>query len=237
MSPLTSPFTFSTPESATTMGTTSGRWVPADASTRQVVVGASLVASSHARSFREKSVNHRVQEEAGAVQKLDDGHVDVPELVRSGGADAVFRLRGMETTTWPEPAALADATRPRTGCGEYPARALRVEGESSDREVAKVEASYHLAHGTHFGGRELCWSRFRTAASVFQVARSLPAPGVEAGRLQADDAQRDVLRKHERCALDGGQQGSLALSVRDAGRVQAQPRHAHEDEQQTNDGQ
>ena len=74
-----------------------------------------------------------------AVEEADDGRVDVPDLVRSAGADSDARLRRMDSLTWTPPAVSSNKSVPRRRRGEDLADALREDGVTeSELDIAGV---------------------------------------------------------------------------------------------------
>src|SRR5204863_40094 len=93
--------------------------------------------------------------ELRAVEELEDGDVDVPQLVGEGGADTDRRLRRMEAGAGTAPATLAEEARPRGGGGEHLAGALGVEAQDTKGHVAVVGRLHHRLHRGNLFPRQL----------------------------------------------------------------------------------
>ena len=62
----------------------------------------------------------------GAIEQLDNGDINVPQLVGLGGADTDGGFGRMNAQAWPSPTSFAHHAAPSCGGGKYLADALCV---------------------------------------------------------------------------------------------------------------
>ena len=148
----------------------------------------------------------------GAIEQLDDGHVDLPQLVRSVGTDAHLGLGWVDTAARPSPPGLSYQPRPRRRRRNHSSDTFRVQCESSERQVAMVIALDHFLHSSNLGGCQSCRLASWTARSIVKLATNLgAAPAVVAGRRQARDPQCGTQRYHPIRSLDRPKQCSFPI--------------------------
>src|ERR1035438_1340212 len=139
-------------------------------------------------------VDDRVDVCLGAVEQLQDRHVDVPDFVGASGADADGRFGGVSAKARAAPTALANEPSPRGDGREDLANALGVEAEGAQGHVAVLGSENHVFDGGDLGGRELAGHGSpRTWGTIVEAAGDGDAlPRVVAGRRQADDPKDQI---------------------------------------------
>ena len=188
MSWSTLAFTFSTPESATTVGVRCQILpsFPQDFARRD---GIESSRKAPRQDPAREVVDDRMKVALRVIEKPDDRHVDVPVLVGVRGPNPGFRLFGIHTATRSPPTTLPDELGPGCRRRKDLAGSLRIEGQSSKRHVPILGSGHHLLDGAHLGRGELRWMRPWAARSIIERASFLSSlPSVVAGRGQAHQA-------------------------------------------------
>ena len=89
-----------------------------------VVATAKPSSYSPGEDYTAEIVDHGVQVDLGAIEKSDDGRVDVPELIGLGSAHPMLWLFGVAPGARPSPCPLANQPVPGRRRSEYVSESL-----------------------------------------------------------------------------------------------------------------
>jgi hypothetical protein len=129
----------------------------------------------------------------GAVEQLEDRHVDVPDFVRASGADADSGFGGVNAKARAAPAALANEPGPCGRCGGDLADALGVEAQGAQGHMAVLGSEHHVLDGRDLGCGELAGRGSGTWGAIVEATDDGNAPpSVVARRRQAKDPQNQI---------------------------------------------
>ena len=182
-------------------------------------------------------VDDRVEVSPGSIEQSDDGHVDMPPLVRSGGADSGLRLRRVDAASRTTPPVVADQAAPCAVGGEDLPEALSKEGQRSQREMLVLLGLDHVADRDALVSGEATGDGPRARRSIFEAADAELAlgPFASAGRRQAEDAQCGSSTDGPLCPRHSAQDAPLRGRRRQPGLTERDPRLADQRHEQADD--
>ena len=208
-------FTFSTPASANTTGSSLRRRAPTGVEQHGHAVHRRKRVSDPPRQDPSREVvDHRVQVGARPVEQADDGGVDVPHLVGSRRSKAHLRLGRVHAEPRAAPAELPHEVVPGRGGGPDRAEPLRQDGERAGRDVPVLERGHHVLDRPDLGWGQSMGRRVRTGRLIVKRTRVLqPSPGMEPTRRQSQEPQERPQRHTLAGPIHGAQDPDLGASV------------------------
>jgi hypothetical protein len=158
-------------------------------------------------------VGDRVDEDARAVDEPDDGDIQVPEFVWALRAKTFGGLRRVDPSPRAKPSALTGDPGPGCWGGKDLVEALSKHSEAAQGDVPVCRVSDHLAHGGELGRRELGGCELGAGGAVVEAVSRGVAPGMVAGRGEADGAESGVEAERASGSGDGVEEGGFGVAV------------------------